>query len=231
MVLELDVTRGIAMPDRRRRGFLLTLSLLCLVPRQGAAQEPPAFDRELARFTQLAIEGKVAEAAAFLGLPGFMHAVDRDGHTALFAAAVAGDLRVLDRVLALSPKLDLCDTRGATALFYSASGRSEVVGRLIQRGADINLQDRNGKSPLMVAVLMNHRESVNLLLAAGADVDRQDRAGATALFYAADAGLFELAELLVKGGANSQLANLSGLTPVEAAAAKSFPKIVRLLRN
>jgi len=219
------------MTDRALRSLLLLLPLLCAVQRQALAQPPQTFDHQLERFTLLALEGKVAEAEAFLSLPGFIHAADRDGHTALFAAAVAGNLRVLDRVLALSPKLDLCDVKGATALFYSASGRTEIAGRLIQHGADINLQDRTGKSPLMVAVLMNHRDTVRLLLAAGADVDRQDRAGATALFYAAEAGLFELAELLVKGGANAQLANLSGLTPIEIAEAKVFPKIVHLLHD
>jgi ankyrin repeat protein len=216
------------MTNRWLCGLLCVLPILCVASRRGEAQELAAFDHQLELFTRLAIEGKVAEAEVFLREPAFLRATDRKGHTALFAAAVAGNLEVLDLVLALSPQLDLCDTHGATALFYSAAGRTEVVGRLIQRGADINLPDQTGKSPLMVAVLMNHPDTVGLLLAAGADVNHRDHGGATALFYAAEAGLFEMAEQLVKGGADSQLSDNRGLTPRQVGEAKSFPKIVDL---
>lgn len=220
------------MTNRLLRGLLLVLPVLCVAVRRGEGQELPVFDHQLELFTRLAIEGRVAEAEVYLGDPAFLHAADREGHTALFAAAVAGNLNVLDLVLAQSPQLDLCDARGATALFYSAAGRSEVVERLIQRGADVNLQDQTGKSPLMVAVLMNHAGTVGLLLAAGANVNQRDHVGATALFYAAEAGLFNMAEQLVKGGADSRLGDDSGLTPRLVAAAKPFPKIVELfLRN
>jgi ankyrin repeat protein len=181
-------------------------------------------------FTELAMEGKVAAAEAFLREPAFIHAVDREGRTALFAATAAGNLQILERVLALSPMLDLTDVHGATALFYSAAGGQAVLKRLIQRGADVNVQDQSGRSPLIVAVLMNHLDAVGLLLAAGADINHRDRHGATALYYAAEAGLFKLAELLVKGGADPQLADDRGNTPMQIAGARSFPKIVHLLR-
>jgi ankyrin repeat protein len=203
------------MTNRWLRGLLLVLPILCAASRRGDAQELPAFDHQLELFTRLAIEGKVAEAEVFLREPAFLR-------------AVAGNLHVLDLVLALSPQLDLCDARGATALFYAAAGRTEVVRRLIQRGADVDLPDQTGKSPLMVAVLMNHPDTVGLLLAAGADVNHRDHVGATALFYAAEAGLFEMAEQLVKGGADSQLSDNRGLTPRQVGEAKSFPKIVDL---
>src|SRR5271169_6596309 len=73
-----------------------------------------AFDQQLERFTQLAIEGKTVEAVAFLVQPGFLQAADHEGHTALFAAAVACNPAVLDQVLARSPKLNHRDRKGAT---------------------------------------------------------------------------------------------------------------------
>ena len=218
------------MTTRALLTVLSLLPILCVAPRCGETQEVPAFDHQLEHFTELAMAGKVAAAEAFLREPAFSRSVDREGRTALFAATVAGNLQVLERVLALSPNLDLRDVHGATALFYSATGGTAVLGRLIQGGADVNLADQRGRSPLIVAVLMNRIDTVGLLLAAGADVNRQDRHGATALFYAADAGFFELAELLLKRGANPELADDSGITPMQIAADKSFSKIARLLR-
>ena len=224
------------MTNRKLLGLLWVLPVLGVAsPRAdwapaAVAAELPAFDHQLERFTELAMEGKVAAAEGFLREPAFVRSVDREGHTALFAATVAGNLQILERVLALSANLDLCDVHGATALFYSATGGTAVLKRLIQRGADVNLQDRRGRSPLIAAVLMNRIDSAGLLLAAGADVNRQDRHGATALFYAADAGFLELAELLLKRGADPALADDTGVTPMQVAADKSFSKIARLLR-
>jgi ankyrin repeat protein len=223
------------MTNRKLLGLLWVLPILCVASPRGDgahaadAAELPAFDHQLERFTELAMEGKVAAAEGFLREPAFTRSADREGHTALFAATVAGNLQILERVLALSANLDLCDVHGATALFYSATGGTAVLERLIQSGADVNLQDKNGRSPLIAAVLMNHVDAARMLLAAGADVNRQDRHGATALFYAAEAGLFELAELLLERGADPKLANDSGVTPWQIAATRSFPKIARLL--
>jgi ankyrin repeat protein len=218
------------MTNRKLLGLVWVLPLLGVAPRCCEAVERPTFDHQLELFTELALEGKVAAAEALLREPAFIRSVDGEGRTALFAATVAGDLQLLEQVLALSPELDLCDVHGATALFYSATGSTAVLRRLIQLGADVNVQDQGGRSPLIVAVLMNRVEAVGLLLAAGADVNRQDRHGATALFYAADAGLFELAKLLLNRGADPELADNGGNTPIQIAEAKSFPKIVHLLR-
>src|SRR5260370_3364268 len=82
----------------------------------GGALTGAAFDQQLERSTQLAIEGKTVEAVAFLHEPGFLLAADHEGHTALFAAAVACNTSVLDQVLMRSPKLNHRAPKGATAL-------------------------------------------------------------------------------------------------------------------
>src|SRR6202040_3962617 len=173
--------------------MVLGLLLLMLSPAAGegsaGAADGAAFDRQLEHFTQLAIEGKTAEATMFLRQPGFLLAADHEGHTALFAAAVACNTGVLDQVLALSPQLNHRDRRGATALFYAASqGRNDVLRRLVQHGADVNLPDASGRTPLMVAVLMNHTAAAKLLLDAGAQVNRQDGDAATPLLAAVGSG-------------------------------------------
>src|ERR1700732_3586056 len=170
--------------------MVLGLLLFLLAPAgwdgSAGAADGAAFDRQLEHFTQLAIEGKTAEAMAFLREPGFLLAADHEGHTALFAA-VACTPAVLDQVLARSPQLNHRDKRGATALFYAASqGRNDVLRRLVQHGADVNLPDASGRTPLMVALLMNHTAAAKLLLDAGAQVNLQDVDGATPLLAAVE---------------------------------------------
>jgi uncharacterized protein len=224
------------MTNRKLLGLLLVLPILGVgSPRADWAQaavaaELPDFDHRLECFTELAMKGKVAAAEAFLREPAFIRSVDREGHTALFAATVAGNLQILERVLALSPNLELGDVHGATVLFYSATGGTAVLVRLIQRGANVNSQDESGRSPLIAAALMNRLDSAGLLLAGGADVNHQDRHGQTALFYAADGGFLKLAKLLLERGADPALANDSGITPMQIAADKSLFRMAQILR-
>jgi ankyrin repeat protein len=211
--------------------LVVVLPILCWTSRCVSAEAVAAFDRQLALFTVHAMEGEVASAEALLRDPAFSRSVDRQGHNVLFAASVAGNLEILDLVLALSPNLDLCDIRGASALFYSAAGSTLVVRRLIERGAEVNLADLRGRSPLIVAVMMKHIETAGVLLAAGADVNHKDHRGATALFYAADAGFLDLVELLVVRGANPNLADDSGSTPLQVARSKEHSKVVHFLSS
>lgn len=214
---------------------MIGLLMLALMPAAAPLREVQAgmvFDSQLEYFTQLAMEGKTQDAVAFLRQPGFMMAVDGEGHTALFAAAVACNTDVLDQVLARAPQLNHRDKHGATALFYAASqGRNDVLHRLIRHGADVNLPDASGKTPLIVAVMMNHPAAVKVLLDAGAEIDRQDADGGTALLDAVEAGRVELAQMLLKHGANPLLARNNGTTPIQAARGTSNPKMVNLLRR
>ena len=44
-------------------------------------------------------------------------------------------------------------------------------------GAEIDLADNNGSTPLFYAVTLGHAECTNLLLSYGADPNRQDKKG------------------------------------------------------
>lgn len=55
---------------------------------------------------------------------------------------------------------------------------------LIAAGSDVNHQNRQGLTPLMLAASKGHFEVVQLLLREGADVDIQDYTGRGALGWA-----------------------------------------------
>ena len=57
---------------------------------------------------------------------------------------------------------------------------------LIDKGANFNIQDRDGRTPLHYAVKKRDLKFLTLLLEAGADIELQDNNGATPLAYLAD---------------------------------------------
>ena len=57
----------------------------------------------------------------------------------------------------------------ATPLFYAILGRNkEIIELLLSKGVDVNLENRNGSSPLVIAVKLNEPEIADLLRKHGA---------------------------------------------------------------
>jgi tetratricopeptide (TPR) repeat protein len=72
--------------------------------------------------------------------------------------------------------------RGLSAAILTKN--AERVAGLIQLGADVNAVDKNGRTPLMTAALIDDAEIVQMLLAAGARPQVVNNAGETALSLA-----------------------------------------------
>lgn len=86
-------------------------------------------------------------------------------------------------------------------------GRTEMVERLLELGADINARGHadwlRASTPLILAANGNHTEAARTLVEHGADVAvRNEYPGATALHFAAWHGNRALAELLLARGAD-----------------------------
>lgn len=62
----------------------------------------------------------------------------------------------------------------------------ENMKMLIEAGANINIQDSEGKTPLIKAVKEKHADFVKFLCAAGADLEIKDNSGKTAYDYATE---------------------------------------------
>ncbi len=90
----------------------------------------------------------------------------------------------------------------ATLLILSAGcGHTDVVRTLLGKGADVNLSNRNGWTPLMAAVAKGHEDVVELLLEHGADPNMRHAYGWTALKLATQKGSKNVADILRKYGA------------------------------
>ena len=86
-------------------------------------------------------------------------------------------------------------------------GHPETVGALLAKGANVNEQDQEGRTALMLAAFNDRADDnnrvavVELLLGRQADVNLQDNKGKTALMVAQEKDRPEIVQLLRKAGA------------------------------
>ncbi len=80
------------------------------------------------------------------------------------------------------------------------NGYFEIVEYLLQHGADVNLKDINGCTPLQIAVANsdNDIEIVKLLIENGADINAQDENNCTILDYAFNNNRIEIIKEILK---------------------------------
>lgn len=83
------------------------------------------------------------------------------------------------------------------------NGNLEKVKKLISpsflsKGVNVNVKNRSGEIPLIVAVKQRKDEIVELLIDKGADINATDRTGLTVLIIAVSANNVDIVELLLK---------------------------------
>jgi ankyrin repeat protein len=108
-------------------------------------------------------------------------------------------------------------------------GRAEPVGALLQRGAQVNVQDPSGTTPLMAAAANGHVEIVRMLIAAGADVNAGNNLGRTALMSAAGNRYAEIVCELIKARAEVNAKDTMGRTALMLAASGGQTDITQAL--
>ena len=109
------------------------------------------------------------------------------------------------------------------------SGDRRHVNAMIKDGADVNMQESGGWTPLHQAVETRHRGITEILLDAGADVNAQDSSGWTPLHWAVYAGYLSIAEVLIDGGADVDAQDDSGRTPLHVAVENHRSGIAEML--
>jgi ankyrin repeat protein len=104
-----------------------------------------------------------------------------------------------------------------------------VICLLIDRGADLNAADREGKSALHQASASGIVTLIDLLLDKGASIDVQDKSGKTPLYLAAEECNPAAVARLLARGANSNHRTMHGATPLMSAASGGSKRVVQAL--
>lgn len=159
----------------------------------------------LAAFTGIfALTALQPAAAQLLQSEGytFLKAVkDRDGNVATEMLSEPGTQIVNTRDI----------TTGENGLHIVALRRDLTWIRfLLQRGANPNVRDRTGTTPLQIAVRLGHVEGVEALIKGGAQVDISDSQGETPLMTAVHQRNPALVRKLLEEGADPDLNDNTG---------------------
>lgn len=144
-------------------------------------------------------------SAQFSNSYNFLKAVkDRDGEEATKFLNEPGSVIVNTRD----------SSTGQTALHIVAERRDSTwLAFLLQKGANPNLRDKNGVTPLMLATQLRFLDGVKVLLSKKAKVDETNNQGETALIRAVQLRDTELTRILLSNGANpDQPDTLAGLS-------------------
>ena len=152
------------------------------------------------------------------------HEQEGTGITALIIAAHEGFSDIVQQLLEYSGDPNsISDIDGSTALHCVLSHpetlhkddkekKLKIIQQLTEKGANINIQNEDGVTALMMACNEGLSEVVELLLQNGADPNIHGDKGWTALMYACNNGNSKVAKRLLRYNANPQLVDNDGFT-------------------
>jgi hypothetical protein len=136
---------------------------------------------------QCAGEGRIEEISLFLEAGFSPDTRNKVGVPLLNIAARTGNSEVLKLLIQSGAGINLtADDRGSTAIIDATIGKFfNIVNDLIESGADVNMQSKDGQTALVIAVGASDEEVAQALLKAGANPDIPDALGMSARKYAA----------------------------------------------
>lgn len=159
-----------------------------------------------------------------------MPAGARQSETSLIDAVRNGDTVVLSRLIDNGRDVNVRSGDLSTALLW-ASFRDDLtsVRMLLAAGADPNLANDLGVTPLWAAGQNGSDAIAALLLEAGADPNLALWSGETPLMVASRSGFPEVASQLLENGANAEARGTRDQTALMWAVAEKHPDVVKVL--
>lgn len=157
-----------------------------------------------------AVNGDLAGVRAQLAAGADVNSISPSYYTAVWLAAMAGHLDVMNVLLDILADICLCNRSGVSPLSIAAMmGYDAIVCRLLADHADLNYleaTDEEGFTPLLNAALTGQANVVQTLLTAKAEIDIPAYLGQTPLSVAQNAGHLDVVAILETAKAKLELA-------------------------
>ena len=143
----------------------------------------------------------------------------------------------LSRIIVVAEALVIVSVLGAASAMAAGgsladlieNGNRQAALEMLRQGADANLAQNDGTTPLHWAVYQIDPDLVEALLAKGANPDARNLFGSTPLAEAVSAGNAAVVTMLLEAGADANAANLDGETALMLAARAGSVEIAEQL--
>ena len=154
-----------------------------------------------------------------------IQSVDKKGQTPMTSAITNNHVDIVSLLL------DKSEAPKDSVLIHAAviSGHCEMVRLFLNKGANIDYQDNDGSTPLVLAIKMGHIEIVELLLDSGANSKVRSFDGSVSIHTAAKLGHYDVLQVLLKFKPNLDIQDYKGSTALMLASMHGHLKTVELL--
>uniref|UniRef100_A0A182J502 ANK_REP_REGION domain-containing protein n=1 Tax=Anopheles atroparvus TaxID=41427 RepID=A0A182J502_ANOAO len=181
------------------------------------------------------IQGNLQLANLLLANGADVNALDNEGHSVVHWATVCGEVDALRAVLSAGADVSTPDINGGSPLHYAAQmcganyeGKTarasaklalEILNTLLNHpDTTVEVEDKDGRQPLLWAASAGSAKAVLALIKAGAHVESADKDGLTALHCAASRGHTECIDSLINlCGAHTDQIDSNGCTALHYA--------------
>jgi ankyrin repeat protein len=109
------------------------------------------------------------------------------------------------------------------------SGDTAAVLQSLAAGADINVRDARGRTPVMAATHAQQEQTVKALIDAGADINLRDNSLDNPFLYAGAEGFLDILKLTIAAHADTKLTNRYGGTALIPASERGHVGVVEEL--
>ena len=183
-------------------------------------------------------------ARLFVNLGADPNGRDAFGQAALVESTWVGDLDGVNALISMGANVNQEQESalhgmlpsGSALSVAAAAGRTAICKSLLEAGADVNMRNHKGATPLLVALSRGTIACVPALLDRGADVNSSDMQGRTALMFLTSfapddpAARSTLSELLAKG-ADVSAKDADGKTAEDWATSNKHEALAEQLRS